>query len=258
MSLLAELPEREAAGDKAAIYSEIRRLGGVPMVALIFRHLATRPGMLEWAWAAMGSQWRAGRLQETAWRIAREVRLEPIAPIEEADGMRAALAAYNRANPENLLSVLCLLRVLAGNHAALAPTQRDWTPPPAPGPLLQMVDVSKLSPELSALLERVATPGSSGGPRVIQSLYRHLAQKPAFLALCVSRLEPRLQDGSVDRATAAIAARMGEEADRLASAMPAPPAPDPGARAVLERFSVAVIPQMIVVGRLLEEAMPPR
>jgi hypothetical protein len=51
---------------------------------------------------------------------------------------------------------------------------------------------------------------------------------------------------------------MNEEADRLARLMAAPPAPDPAVRAVLEQFSAAVIPQMIVVGRLLEEAMPPR
>ena len=256
--LLAELPEAAATGRLGKIYAGIRRLGGVPMVALIFRHLATRPGMLEWAWAAMEPAWRSGLLQETAWRVAREAPLRPIAPIEvEPGGMRAALLAYNRANPENLLSVLCLLRVLAGNRDASLPTQRAWTPPQAPGPLVPMVDVAKLSPELSSLLDRVATPGSSG-PRVVQSLYRHIAQDPAFLALCVSRLEPRLEDGSIARATEAIAARMGKEADGLVRAMSAPPAPDPGSRGVLERFSGAVIPQMIVVGRLLEEAMPPK
>jgi hypothetical protein len=60
MALLAELAERDATGEKGAIYSEIRRLGGVPMVALIFRHLATLPGTLEWAWGVVGPSWRAG------------------------------------------------------------------------------------------------------------------------------------------------------------------------------------------------------
>ena len=68
--LLPELSERDATGEKAAIYAEMRRLGGVPMVALIFRHLATLPGALEWAWTAIGPAWRTGQLQETAWRIA--------------------------------------------------------------------------------------------------------------------------------------------------------------------------------------------
>ena len=121
-----------------------------------------------------------------------------------------------------------------------------------------MVDVSRMSQEVSATLDLVAAPGPAGGPRVIQSLYRHIAQRPAFLALAVTLLRQRFDDGSIDRATEALVARMSEEADRLARAMAAPPAPDPAVRAVLEQFSGAVIPQMIVVGRLLEEAMPPR
>jgi hypothetical protein len=270
VSLLAELPESSATGRLGEIYGDIRRLGGVPMVALIFRHLATRPGTLEWAWDAMGPAWRSGLLQEAAWRVARDVRLDPIARIASAalpplgvgasdvPALRAVLAAYNRANPENMLSVLCLARLLAGHREARALEPRAWTPPAAPGPLLPMVDVSHLSPEVSALMDVVAAPGPAGGPRVIQSLYRHIAQRPAFLALAVTLLRQRLDDGSIDRATAAVVARMNEEANRLADAMAAPPAPDPAVRAVLERFSGAVIPQMIVVGRLLEEAMPPR
>src|SRR4051812_40631948 len=109
MTLLAELAEREASGEKAAIYADIRRLGGVPMVALIFRHLATRPGVIEWAWDAMGPAWRSGLLQETAWRIAREAPLVPIARMPRETlavlgidpggvaEIRVACEAYNRA-----------------------------------------------------------------------------------------------------------------------------------------------------------------
>ena len=81
MPFLAELAEREATGEKARIYAEMRRLGGVPMVALIFRHLATLPGGIEWAWAALEPAWKAGRLQEAAWKIAGEAPLEALTPI---------------------------------------------------------------------------------------------------------------------------------------------------------------------------------
>ena len=264
MTLLAELPESSATGRLGGIYAEMKHLGGVPMVALIFRHLATRPGVLEWAWEAIGPAWRAGRLQETAWRIAREAALEPIAPIPAAAlaplgvydpaTVRAVLTAYNRANPENMLTVLCLLRVLGGSGGAAA-SERAWTPPPAPGPLLPMIDVAAMRPQMAALLDLVSAPGEPGGPRVIQSLYRHLAQRPAFLALAITLLRQRFDDGSIERATGAIVARMNAAADELARTLGAPPAPDASVRGVLERFSGAVIPQMIVVGRLLEEAL---
>lgn len=266
--LLPELSERDATGTRATVYADLKHLGGVPMVALIFRHLATRAGVLEWAWEAMGPAWRTGRLQETAWRIAREEPLEPIAavpraalaPVGVAGGdlgaMRAVLEAYNRANPENMLSVLCLLRLLEGGRPSAPLEERAWTPPPAPDLSLPMVDVAKMSPELSALLDVVAAPGEPGGARVIQSLYRHIAQRPAFLALCVTLLRQRFDDGSIDAATASTVARMNAAADGIVRSLQAPRVPDPAVRAVLERFSGGVIPQMIVVGRLLEEALP--
>ena len=270
MAFLAELSERAASGEKAAIYAEMKRLGGVPMVALIFRHLATIPGGIEWTWNAIGPAWRTGRLQETAWRIAREAPLAPLAAIPSealvalgVDGaglaeIHIALEAYNRANPENMLSVLCLLRLLGGARAVEPLDARAWTPPPAPGPLIAMADVATLPREVSALLDLVAAPGDDGGPRVVQSLYRHFAHRPAFLALAVTLLRQRFDDGAIGRSVAAIAASMNAAADELARALSAPPAPDPAIRAVCERFSGAVIPQMIVVGRLLDAAMPQR
>jgi hypothetical protein len=278
MSLLPELSEREATSEKAAIYADIRRLGGVPIVALIFRHLATRPGVIEWAWGAIGPAWRTGLLQEIAWCIARETPLVPIAPMPrealavlgvDATGVaevRDSLEAYNRANPENMLSVLCLLRMLGGRGAgapansfvapAKAGAQSQWTPPPAPRPLVPMIDVSKMDAGTSALLDLVAAPGEPGSTRVVQSLYRHLAQRPAYLALAITLLRQRFDDGSIDAATNHIVARMNEAADEIVRSLDAPAVPDPGVRDVLERFSGAVIPQMIVVGRLLEEALP--
>ena len=270
MAFLAELAERDATGEKAAIYVEMKRLGGVPMVALIFRHLATVPGALEWTWGAIGPAWRAGRLQETAWRIAREAPMEPLASISREalvalgvdDGglaeIRIVLDAYNRANPENMLSILCLLRVLDGARAVESIAARSWTPPPAPGPLVPMTDVRTMPREVSALLDLVAAPGDAGGPRVVQSLYRHFGHRPAFLALAVTLLRQRFDDGSIDCGVAAIRAAMNSAADDLARSLSAPPVPDPdpGIHAVCERFSGAVIPQMIVVGALLERTLP--
>jgi hypothetical protein len=85
----SRVSERDASGEKAAIFAEMKRLGGVPMVALIFRHLATLPGGIEWAWGVLEPAWRQGHLQEAAWRIARSAPMDPIAAIP-----RAALAPW--------------------------------------------------------------------------------------------------------------------------------------------------------------------
>jgi hypothetical protein len=268
MSFLAELSERDATAEKAAIYAELKRLGGVPMVALIFRHLATLPGGIEWMWAAIGPAWRSGRLQETAWRIARETPMRPLAlmpaPALAAVGVdeaalrevRTVLEAYNRANPENMLTVLCLLRMITGRRASVPAVPRAWMPPPAPGPLAPMADVRALPREISALLDLVAAPGEPGGPRVVQSLYRHLVHRPAFLALAVTLLRQRFDDGSIDRSVAALGISMAAAADEIVRELEAPPAPHPGILAACQRFGGAVIPQMIVAGALLARALP--
>ncbi len=268
MTLLPELPEGEARGEIANIYAEMKHLGGVPMVALIFRHLATIPGALEWAWDAIGPLWREGRLQEAAWKMARQVSLKPLAPmprealaalgVDEAGvcEIRIVVDAYNVANPENMLSILCLLRLLHGARRTGTLGIRPWTPPAAPGPLVAMTDVKAMTPAVTALLDLVAAPNEAGGPRVVQSLYRHFGHRPAFLALAVTLLKQRFDDGSIDGSVDTIREAMKAKARDLARACSAPPAPDAGIQAVCERFSSRVIPQMIVVGRLLDQALP--
>ena len=262
MALLAELAERDATGETAAIYAEMKRLGGVPMVALIFRHLATLPGALEWMWSAVGPAWRTGHLQEEAWRIARAVPLTPITALRpHVDGaglreIRTVLEAYNRANPENMLTILCVLRLIGGARAAEPMERRSWTPPAAPGPLPPMADPRTFTPKISNLLDLVAAPGEPGGARVVQSLYRHFVHRPEFLAMAVMAVRQRFDDGSIDRSVADLRIRMGAAADEIVRGLSAPLAPHSGIRPVCERFGGAVIPQMVVVGRLIEDALP--
>lgn len=272
--LLRELSEQDARGDIAAIFADIRRLGGVPMVALIFRHLATVPGALEWIWDTVGPAWRSGRLQEAAWRVARAVPLEPLLRLPRAalrawgidavgeNEIRVVLEAYNRANPENMLTILCVLRLIRGHtpgtHPGDAlPRAGAWSPPTAPGPLLPMLDPESLPREVLDVLDLVAAPGNANAPRVVQSLYRHFCHRPAFLAAIATLLHARLIDGSIDRGVKSLHVAMSAEAEAIAVSLAAPPAPDAGIEGVCARFSGTVIPQMIVVGRLLEEALPP-
>lgn len=266
---LPELAERAATGEKARIYAEIRRLGGVPMVALVFRHLATLPGALEWMWAALGPAWRSGELQETAWRIARDARLAPIAsvprpvlPVLGVDDaglreIRAVLGAYNRANPENMLTIQCVLRLLPGVIATREERAREWIPPPAHEGLPPMGDLAALAPEVSAVLDVVAAPGAPGAPRVVQSLYRHLVHRPAFLGLAATLVRQRLDDGSVAASVRELNQAMSAAAAGIVAAISAPPVPHPAVAPACARFGASVIPQMIVAGRLLEDALPP-
>ena len=89
--MLAELRESDATGEIAGIYEQIRRLWAVPYVSSLQRHLATRPGWLEWAWAALGPAFTSGVAQGAAWRAADGLAVPRLAPLS-----RDALAGVGR------------------------------------------------------------------------------------------------------------------------------------------------------------------
>src|SRR5579872_5209491 len=83
-TLLGELLEHQATGEIAVIYDEVRRFSGVPYVSSLQRYLATMPGVLEWAWGAVRPALVSGIIQETGWRLAREVRISPLPRVSTA------------------------------------------------------------------------------------------------------------------------------------------------------------------------------
>ena len=117
--LLAELPEHLATGAIAEIYDEIRRFSGVPYVSSLQRYLATMPGVLKWAWAAVRPAMVSGVIPETGWRLAGEVRLAPLPPASPAEraGWKLDMGGYTtigaiadnfvRVSPVNLMTGAC-------------------------------------------------------------------------------------------------------------------------------------------------------
>jgi hypothetical protein len=240
---------------------------GVPMVAPVFRHLATLPGALQWVWDAMARTWRTGRLQEEAWRIATRTPMAPITPIP-----RAALAALG-VDAAGLREIRASRRFVQSRRPGV--TCFRWVPHPHPrrpkgqpcdrapalvaaadaGSLPPMIDLDTLPREVAELL-RLATPiGEPGDEPVVPNLYRHFAHRQGFLALVVTLLRPRIDDGSIATSANAIVEAMEVAADDFAPGMTARRAPHPDIEDAFEQFSAA-IPEMIVVGRLLSRALP--
>lgn len=269
--MLAELREVDAPAPIRAIYAELRRLSAVPMVALIFRHLATHPGVIEDVWQALRPLIESGHLQETAWRVAREMaprhqlpRVEPHARAaiglegDALEALSATLAAYNRANPVNLLSMLTILARLRSRAPSEPPAAREWSPPPAIlHPLPPMVPPDAMRPEIRRLINDLGFGDRSTLDPVVPSLYRHLTEWPGYLAILHVVLVPRFRDGTLAHAVATLQGAMASEAERLAIHLPPLPALArvPDAISCIDRFAASVIPQMIVVGIALSDAL---
>ncbi len=268
--VLPELPESQATGQIREIYDDIKYLSAVPMVALIYRHMATLPGVLEWAWEVLRPLMVSGLLQEKGWQLARTADLPQTLAIplkaRQAAGISAtdeaiiasSLAAFNRTNPINILSLRCLERHLRGAVAAGARANpRAWTAPASLPRLPAMLEPGDMNPAARDIVDWLSHRGQGRYAGIWPSLYRYLAHVPPYLGFAAVILPPHF-DG-IDRAVTMLNADIEKAADELAAQVPPPKlaAPTAGTRDKLERaignFTM-LIPEMLVIGTLLERA----
>jgi hypothetical protein len=272
--MLAELQERDATGEIADIYAEIRRLWAVPYVSSLQRHLATRPGWLEWTWAALAPAFTSGRAQTAARRAADGVVVPRLAPVSREalsvwgldaaaqDAVRAACASFVRVAPINLVLAGLLRRLLGGERpAGAAAPETAWTPPPPLGTLPPLVDAATLPAAQRAVLASLGT--AVDGEPFVPGLYRMLAMWPGLIAHVATVLRPLADDGATlaacRRLLAAVDAEVGPVFALLPPVPAAPPRPAatdvPAVLAALDTYR-KTSPEMVVFGRMLGDALP--
>lgn len=269
---LPEISEADAEGRIREIYAEIRTGCSVPMVALIFRHLATVPGALEWSWELLRARIFSGEIPALASRLsphatvaADEIPREALRVSglsrQDETGIVAVLDAYNRANPINILVVRCLAEILRAMPTRDAPRlEVSWDPSPSFSivSLPAMIHPRDMAPTVrdavSLLTHRVPAGASSLWP----SLYRHLANWPPMLGYAAVLVTSKWSE--IDAAASAVLGAVDPMARSLARAAPERPLPASsearaGMLAAIDAFS-ARIPEMIVIGHLLRNALP--
>ena len=267
------ITEAEATGGIKAIYSDIRATTGVPVVNLIWRHLATMDGALPWTWGILRPLYAAGTVASAAATLRWDLALPAMQPwpasVLESAGLNPAdrtavsriLRSYDRSNAMNLVALAALQARLRDETDAASLAE---TPPGADieGQLPALLTFDQMAPATADLVYRL---NAIGDPehKVIASMYRHLAHWPGFLALVWERLSPLTADGQVDGVIAANLAKGRTIAARLAAQVPAPdPAqtPPPGTvaqvNAALDLFIRYAIGRMVPLGSLLARSFP--
>jgi hypothetical protein len=270
--MLAELPEAAATGRIAEIYAEIRLFSGVPYVSSLQRHLATLPGVLEWAWDAIRPAMVSGAIPETGWRLAESVRLRSVPSVTAAQlsawsadnaalaSIRNVAANFVRVSPVNLVTGACLRLLLTGENPSGAGFANGWAPPECLPPMPGNLDPQALPPGQRAVLMRFAT--HVDGAPFVPALYRQLAHWPGFLAWLAEEIVPRLDAPETAGARSAFrAAAMAAAPDIVARlpGLPARPVPDADATrrvlATIGRYA-ETSPEMTLFGRLILDALP--
>lgn len=269
--MLDELPEAAATGRIADIYAEIRRFSGVPYVSSLQRYLATRPGVLEWAWKALRSAMVAGVIPETGWRLAATVRLPPARPVQAAllpgwgvnpaglASIRNIATNFVRVSPVNLMTGACLNWLLTGAQPSGPGYAEIWFPPPILPPMPGNVDPEALAPRERAILMRFAV--EVDGKPFIPALYRQIAHWPSVLAWLADELAPRFSAPETTAARAAFRAAARQAAPDIISRLPAlqesPPDEETTRRVLsaIDRYA-ETSPEMTMFGQLILDALP--
>jgi hypothetical protein len=283
---LAEIPEAEASGVLRERYEEIRNTLRVPMVNLIYRHMATLPEYLEGAWAELRPNLRTVLVWQAAAKIREAASLDTVIPIStaalEAVGMepldqanvRLTLEAYNRVNPMGLMVIIGLLTAMEGKPVGghTQPPELLIEPPeykePITEPLIPMADLDQVEPGVMAFLCEMIRPLTQDeGGIVVPSLLRHFVRWPGFLTLLGVALRPALETAAFSERSSALEELAGREVASW-------PFPVTVGRDVLEaagyspervegleatwRLFVPLIARMIVLGMAVERSLQSR
>lgn len=252
------------------IYAELCNFTGAALPALIFRHLATYPNFLETAWPALSPAFQSGYIQESAWSIAHHSLPDRLLPsitphAQTVLGLKApdvaaiqnTLASYNRANPINLLAMLTLLELIESDGPTTKHLLCDWTvPKPIAEPIAPMTPVAQLTPDVRRLINDLGFGDRTEIDPVVPSLYRHFTHWPSVLAIFHINLIPLFKNQTIQHQTDDVLLAMHKEAKVLAKQLTPLSAlsKETAALSVIKQFTSNTIPQMIVIGKGLEQA----
>lgn len=268
--------EASATGAVAEIFADIRRVLGVEVVNLIWRHLATIPDALPWAWGMLRPLYVDGTIAAEAQALHGQLSLphlprlpdEIFAAIDlgnnERTSIREVLAAYDRTNAMALVALsalLCWLDEPSTPHDRIA---EEIPAPPskplAPMPLPPLPALDTLPEAVATLVLTLNRLGTRRENPLLASMYRHLAYWPTYLALSWTLIAPLDGDGSLETAIADALVKARVQAALLVTRLRAPPL-DPttavAIRAAVEPFAGDVIAKMVVICTLLRTSTAP-
>lgn len=266
--------EAAANGEIAAIFADIRQVLGVDVVNLIWRHLATIEGALEWTWSTLRPLYVDGSLIAEATVLHAELGLPSLPPVpaevfaglgvrrRDLAAILDVLAAYDRTNAMALIALSALQASLTGQVEASEEASMPAPPRPATPSritLPRLPALADLPAETAALVMALNGIGTRRPAAILASMYRHLAYWPPYLALAWLVLTPLDAGGQLEAAVGAARCdaqrRAGRILARLSSTRIAQPHPALASAITdaIEPFAGDVIAKMVVICALLRD-----
>jgi hypothetical protein len=273
-----EIPEARAEGETARLYEDIRTVTGLPLVNLIYRHIATIPGGLDWTWGALRPLYESTAAAAVGRSLSRNAHLPDLPQLPEAcltaaglhsgdiEEITVILDFYIRGNAMNLLAMLALCKAVdqGTDRSAAAPRHASGPGPQQQGrtirPILQMDALNENTRLLVVHLNKI---GEGSMPDSVNaSLFRHLAYWPMFLCLADVYLLPLDAKGTIveaaknirTTATAEVAARANGLTPERTAGLDGAAIAD--IRTAAGHFTDLTIPRLLAICLILRRALP--
>ena len=266
------ITEAEATGETAEIFADLRDTLGVNVVNLVWRHIATFPGALAWAWATLRPIYVSGAVGLEARRLRSELvtpalsvwpgsalRCVEVDATSEAT-IRRVLASYNRSNALNLVALSALVRHIDG--APFSATASGVAPASPPeraveGSMPRLLALDEVTKDTADLILKINLLADRHHGRIVASMYRHLAHWPGFLALCYAQLAPLAADGSIGHMIESALTLADHAGARLQGQLTATPRPENVAniRQASVEFIEQAISKMVPIAKLIEASL---
>ena len=132
---LPEMREEDATTTIGRIYADIKRASGTSLVNLIYRHLATIPGGLEWVWGCIRMNWGYDGLLHAASAMpsTKIVIHLPIAfwrtvglSDQNLGEIRTLIDHYNLTNAANILGATALSQIIRDPRRSSGDATLAW------------------------------------------------------------------------------------------------------------------------------------
>ena len=261
---VSAISESEAAGETAAIFTDIRRCMKIPLLTSIWRTLAGIEGGLRAVWTAAKPLVESGRPAAALQQLRDPSKLpvpEPLVEgqlactgVEESQFflIRSLIDAYNRSNGINLITLSALVIGPSGNAAAEHSPQHPETADPPPWPELPpLPEKNELSPQMWVFLERINRFGSVPDQPGLATIWRHLAHWPGFLAVVHAALAPLERNGTIRRSIEQLLEVTGQEAQRIVDLGPTTLSIPEPARGIIASYVLnpGLVVRMVSIGQ---------
>ncbi len=267
------IAEADATGEVAALYADIRATLGVPVVNLIWRHLAMFPGALPWAWESLKPLYADDSIAAQAAALRAELDVPVLAglsaPALAAAGLSShdlsrinmILHSYERSNAMNMVALCALSAQLNGQP----PTPGEAAPPlwaeaAISGRMPPLLTLDAMAPPVRGLVEDLNRIG--GRDEILASMYRHLANWPVYLSLVHALIAPFAAEGRLEPVILNVIEDGHRRGAQISDGLAIPASmPNDAARrdmtAALAQFTDGPIGKMIAIVPLIRQAMPP-